>query len=60
MKLRVQRKRKRDSRDARKRRRIQAIGAVMAIAVTLLLAYQATTALRQGNPVMGENYLGSG
>lgn len=49
---------KRDSTVARKSRRTQALTAIVAIALGLLLAYQAITDIIEGNYVMGENYLG--
>jgi hypothetical protein len=55
---RKQKIRKRSSRPPKERRRVQLLTAVVAIALGLLLAWQAIRDIVEGNPVMRENYLG--
>ncbi|MEN6336566.1 MAG: hypothetical protein ABFE01_20110 [Phycisphaerales bacterium] len=57
MKIRIQRQNSRPLYE-RKRRRTQAILAILTVAIVLLLASQAITALVRRDQTMGENYLG--
>jgi sterol desaturase/sphingolipid hydroxylase (fatty acid hydroxylase superfamily) len=57
MKIRIQRQSSRPLYE-RKRRRTQAILAILTVAIVLLLAFQAITALLRRDQTMGENYLG--